>query len=159
MKFSAITSVFCLASAALAAPAAPASVEERALIQLEPFNNFRFVNLDLAYLQAINGFDLQSFVNLQLKNNLDLSSFQSLFLEDAFTVNKILQLQQVAILSQLSAIGAFSNIDLSRVKLGGFNFAQIATIANFPLNTLINTVLQPQLRVVVDQTPPLTIII
>lgn len=159
MKFSAITSVVCMASAALAAPAAPASVEERALVQLAPFNNFKFANLDLAYLQAINGFDLQSFVNLQLKNNLNLSGFQSLFVEDAFTVNKILQLQQVALLSQLSAIGAFGNLDLSRVQLGQFNFAQIAAVANFPLNNVVDQLLKPQLQLIVQQSPPLTIII
>ncbi|KAJ1331766.1 hypothetical protein MN608_05228 [Microdochium nivale] len=163
MKFSAITSVLCLAtSAVLAAPAAPAPVTERATLSLDAFNNFRFANLDLAYLQAVNGLDLQALANLQLRNNLDLAVLQGLFRDDVFSVDRLLQLQQVALLSQLSAAGAFpAGLDLSRLQLAGagLKFAQLGLVAGFPLGSLIDQRVQPQLKVIVQQAPPITIII
>lgn len=165
MKFSAITSVLCLAtSAVLAAPAAPAPVTERATLSLDAFNNFRFANLDLAYLQAVNGLDLQALANLQLRNNLDLAVLQGLFRDDVFSVDRLLQLQQVALLSQLSAAGAFpAGLDLSRLQLAGagLKFAQLGLVAGFPLGSLIDQRVQPQLKVIVQQarksslSPPL----
>ncbi|KXJ95692.1 hypothetical protein Micbo1qcDRAFT_201049 [Microdochium bolleyi] len=162
MKFSAITSILSLASAVLAAPAAPAPAAPAA-IQLDAFNNFRFADLDLAYLQAVNKVDLQALVNLQLRNRLDLAALQGLFREQqAFDVARLLQLQQVALLSQLATIGAFpAGLDLSRLNLGAaqLDFAKLGLVANFPLGSLVDQLLQPQLKVIVDQAPPLTIII
>ncbi|KAG4223238.1 hypothetical protein PC116_g28294, partial [Phytophthora cactorum] len=92
-----VTAILASALAAVAAAAPTANSEKRAVVDLGAFNNFGFANQDLQYLLAINQFDLQAFAQLSAFNNLNIGGFESLFSNDAFDINSLLQLQQIAL--------------------------------------------------------------
>ncbi|OTB15668.1 hypothetical protein K445DRAFT_11899 [Daldinia sp. EC12] len=142
-----------LASALVAvATAAPTTTEKRAVVDLGAFNNFGFANQDLQYLLAINQFDLQAFAQLSAFNNLNIGGFESLFSNDAFDINSLLQLQQIALLSQLGSLGIFGNFDLSSLQLNVFDLGLIGGIGGFDISSLIDKSLAPQIQAIIQQT-------
>lgn len=151
--------VSALAAFATAAPAAapasssPAPAAKRLAVDLGAFNQFSFANQDLQYFNAINGFDLQSLVQLSSFNNLNLGGFQNIFVQDAFDINALLQLQQVALLSQLSGLGIFGNFDLASLQLGTLNLGLLgSSIGGFNLASLVDASLIPQLQAIIQTT-------
>ncbi|KAI0555320.1 hypothetical protein F4679DRAFT_163594 [Xylaria curta] len=145
--------IFVSALAAVAS-AAPATVtpEKRVAVDLNAFNQFAFVNQNLQYFNAINAFDLQAFEQLAAFNNLNILGFQSLFSNNVFDLNALLQLQQVALLSQLGGLGVFGNFDLSTLQLGGLNLGVVSAIGGFDIGSIIDASLQPQIQSVIQQT-------
>ncbi|KAI1482633.1 hypothetical protein F4774DRAFT_283913 [Daldinia eschscholtzii] len=142
-----------LASALVAvATAAPTTTEKRAVVDLGAFNNFGFANQDLQYLLAINQFDLQAFAQLSAFNNLNIGGFESLFSNDAFDINSLLQLQQIALLSQLGSLGIFGNFDLGSLQLNVFDLGLIGGIGGFDISSLIDKSLAPQIQAIIQQT-------
>ncbi|KAI0404178.1 hypothetical protein F4802DRAFT_256211 [Xylaria palmicola] len=147
MKASTIL-VGALAAVASAAPA----TEKRSVVDLNAFNQFSFNNLDLQYFNAINLFDLQAFEQLAAFNQLNIGGFGGLFSNDVFDINALLQLQQVALLSQLGGLGVFGNFDLSGLQLGGLNFGLVNSLGGFDLGSIIDGNLRPQIQQVIQQT-------
>ncbi|KAL7629045.1 hypothetical protein AAE478_000563 [Parahypoxylon ruwenzoriense] len=143
--------VSALAAVAAAAPTS-ASTEKRGIVDLNAFNNFGFANQDLQYLLAINGFNLQAFAQLASFNNLNIGGFQNLFVNNAFDVNALLQLQQIALLSQLGGLGLFGNFDLSTLQLNVFDLGLINGIGGFNIGSLIDQSLIPQIQAIIQQT-------
>ncbi|KAI0144308.1 hypothetical protein GGR57DRAFT_507698 [Xylariaceae sp. FL1272] len=139
--------------------AAPTTVESRSAVDLNAFNQFAFANQDLQYLLAINQFDLQAFAQLSAFNNLQIVNFQSLFSNDVFDVNALLQLQQVAMLAQLAQLGVFSNFDLSSVNFNVFDLGLANAIGGFNVGSIIDVSLVPQIQTVIAQTQFQTIVV
>ena len=150
--------VSALAAVASAAPTTT-TPEKRTAVDLGAFNQFAFANQDLQYLNALNLFDLQAFAQLSSFNNLDILGFQSLFTNDVFDINSLLQLQQIALLSQLGGLGVFSNFDLSTLQLGGLNFGLVDSLGGFDISTLIDASLIPQIQTIIQQTQFSTVVI
>ncbi|KAI1393960.1 uncharacterized protein F4822DRAFT_31850 [Hypoxylon trugodes] len=150
MKFSTIF-VGALAAVASAAPTSTAT-EKRASVDIAAFNNFGFANQDLQYLLAINGFNLQAFAQLAAFNNLNIGGFQSLFSNNVFDVNALLQLQQIALLSQLGGLGIFGNFDLGALQLNVFDLGLIGGVGGFDISSIIDQALVPQIQTVIQQT-------
>ncbi|KAI2613847.1 uncharacterized protein GGS25DRAFT_516707 [Hypoxylon fragiforme] len=145
--------VSALAAVASALPTTSSvSSEKRASIDLGSFNNFNFANQDLQYLLAINSFDLQSFAQLAAFNNLNIGGLQGLFVNNQFDINALLQLQQIALLSQLGGLGIFGNFDLSTIQLNVFDLGVIGGIGGFNVGSLIDQALIPQIQTVIQQT-------
>ncbi|KAI0537591.1 hypothetical protein GGR58DRAFT_342785 [Xylaria digitata] len=143
--------VSALAAVASAAPTT-AATEKRSAVDLAAFNQFGFANQNLQYFNAINAFNLQAFEQLAAFNNLNILGFQGLFNNNVFDINALLQLQQVALLSQLGGLGIFGNFDLSTLNLAGLNFGVIDSIGGFDIGSLIDASLRPQLASVIQQT-------
>ncbi|KAI0459359.1 hypothetical protein F5B21DRAFT_298879 [Xylaria acuta] len=150
--------VGALAAVASAAPATT-TPEKRGAVDLNAFNQFGFANQNLQYFNAINAFDLQAFEQLAAFNNLNIGGFETLFSGNAFDINALLQLQQVALLSQLGGLGVFSNFDLSSLQLGGLNFGLVNNIGAFDISSLIDVGLQPQIQSIIQQTQFSTVVI
>ncbi|GAW20047.1 hypothetical protein ANO14919_095410 [Xylariales sp. No.14919] len=150
--------VSALAAVASAAPAAT-NPEKRTVVDLAAFNQFGFANQNLQYFNAINAFNLQAFEQLAAFNNLDILGFQGLFSNNVFDINALLQLQQVALLSQLGGLGVFGNFDLSTLNLGGLNFGVINNIGSFDIGSIIDASLRPQLASVIQQTQLSTVVV
>jgi hypothetical protein len=154
------STIFVGALAAFASAAPTATTEKRAQLDLNAFNQFSFANQDLQYLNAINGFDLQAFAQLSAFNNLNIGGFESLFSNNnAFDLNALLQLQQVALLSQLGGQGVFGNFDLSSLNLGGLNLGIVDSIGGFDLGSIIDASLLPQIQSVIQSTQLSTVVI
>ncbi|KAI1395686.1 hypothetical protein F4819DRAFT_500826 [Hypoxylon fuscum] len=150
MKASTIfASVF--AAVATAAPTGT-TTEKRGVVDIGSFNNFNFGNQDLQYLLAINGFNLQAFAQLSAFNNLNIGNFQGLFVNNVFDVNALLQLQQIALLSQLGGLGVFGNFDLSSLQLSVFDLGLIGGVGGFDISSIIDQALVPQIQTVIQQT-------
>ncbi|KAK6948379.1 hypothetical protein Daesc_010145 [Daldinia eschscholtzii] len=147
-----VTAILASALAAVAAAAPTATSEKRAVVDLGAFNNFGFANQDLQYLLAINQFDLQAFAQLSAFNNLNIGGFESLFSNDAFDINSLLQLQQIALLSQLGGLGIFGNFDLGSLQLNVFDLGLIGGIGGFDISSLIDKSLAPQIQAIIQQT-------
>jgi hypothetical protein len=137
---------------ALAAVASAAPTEKRGQVDLNAFNQFSFANQDLQYFNAINAFDLQAFAQLAAFNNLNIGGFQSLFSNNLFDLNALLQLQQVALLSQLGGLGVFSNFDLSSINLNSLNLGLLNGISSFDVGSLVDASLLPQIQGIIAQT-------
>ncbi|KAI4859231.1 hypothetical protein F4820DRAFT_177349 [Hypoxylon rubiginosum] len=140
-----------LAAVATAAPTGTVT-EKRGSVDLGAFNNFAFANQDLQYLLAINGFNLQAFAQLAAFNNLNIGGFQELFVSNSFSLNDLLQLQQIALLSQLGGLGVFGNFDLSALQVNLFDFGLINSIGGFNFADVIDQSLAPQIQAVIQQT-------
>ncbi|KAI0200044.1 hypothetical protein F4808DRAFT_175601 [Astrocystis sublimbata] len=150
MQFSTIF-VSTLAAVASAAPAAT-TPEKRVNLDLNAFNKFAFANTDLQYFNAINAFDLQAFAQLAAFNDLQIGGFQNLFNNNVIDVNALLQLQQLALLSQLGSLGVFGNFDLSTLNLDILNLGLVNGIGNFNLGSLIDSGLKPQIQAIIQKT-------
>ncbi|KAI8947723.1 hypothetical protein F4801DRAFT_495059 [Xylaria longipes] len=150
--------VSALAAVASAAPATTTPVK-RTAVDLNAFNQFGFANQNLQYFNALNAFNLQAFEQLAAFNNLDIAGFESLFSNNVFDINALLQLQQVALLSQLGGLGVFSNFDLSTLQLGGLDLGVVNAIGGFDIASLIDASLQPQIQAVIQQTQVATVVV
>ncbi|KAI0508351.1 hypothetical protein F5B22DRAFT_401756 [Xylaria bambusicola] len=150
--------VSALAAVASAAPTTT-TPEKRTSIDLGAFNQFGFVNQDLQYLNALNLFDFQAFAQLASFNNLNIGGFQNIFNNNVFDINALLQLQQIALLSQLGGLGVFSNFDLSTLQLGGLNLGLVSGIGGFDVGSLIDASLVPQIQAIIQQAQFSTVII
>ncbi|KAI0872666.1 hypothetical protein GGS24DRAFT_427333 [Hypoxylon argillaceum] len=150
--------VGALAAFATAAPTTT-TPEKRTSVDLSAFNQFGFANQNLQYFNAINAFDLQAFEQLAAFNNLNIGGFESLFSSNVFDLNSLLQLQQIALLSQLGGLGVFSNFDLSSLQLGGLNFGLVNSLSSFDFSSLIDASLVPQLQAVIQQTQFSTVVV
>ncbi|KAI0848975.1 hypothetical protein F5Y00DRAFT_237243 [Daldinia vernicosa] len=148
-----------LAAVATAAPTAITTPEKRAVVDLGAFNNFNFANQDLQYLLALNKFDLQSFAQLAAFNKLNIGDFQGLFVNNNFDINSLLQLQQIALLSQLGGLGLFGNFDLSSLQLNVFNLGLIGGIGGFDISSLVDQSLVPQIQAIIQQTEITAVVI
>lgn len=148
--------VSALAAAASAAPTSTAATgcsKRSSSVDLNAFNQFSFENQDLQYFNAINGLDLNSLVQLSVSNGLDLGVFQSIFVQDVIDVNALLQLQQVALLSQLGGLGLLGGINLASVEINVLNLGLLGdSIGGFDLSSLVDQALVPQLQTVIQQT-------
>jgi hypothetical protein len=153
--------VGALAAVASAAPTTVTTTAEKRgqAIDLNAFNQFGFANQNLQYFNAINTFNLQAFEQLGAFNNLNIGNFQGLFANNVFDLNSLLQLQQVALLSQLGGLGVFGNFDLSSINLGGLNLGLVNSISSFDVSSLIDVNLVPQIQSVIQQTQFSTIVI
>ncbi|KAI1415745.1 hypothetical protein F5Y13DRAFT_135843 [Hypoxylon sp. FL1857] len=146
------TPMLVSALAAVASAAPTTTAEKRTAVDLGAFNNFGFANQDLQYLLAINDFNLQAFAQLAAFNNLNIGGFQSLFVNNAFDINSLLQLQQIALLSELGGLGVFSNFDLSSLQLNVFDLGLIGGIGGFDVSSLVDQSLVPQIQTIIQQT-------
>ncbi|KAI0834068.1 hypothetical protein F5Y06DRAFT_177745 [Hypoxylon sp. FL0890] len=153
------TTFLVSALAAVASAAPTATAEKRTQVDLGSFNNFGFANQDLQYLLAINNFDLQAFAQLSAFNNLNIGGFQSLFSNNVFDLNSLLQLQQIALLSQLGSLGVFGNFDLSSLQLNVFDLGLINGISGFDVSSLIDQSLVPQIQTIIQQTQISTVVL
>ncbi|OTB03742.1 hypothetical protein M426DRAFT_172114 [Hypoxylon sp. CI-4A] len=156
MKFS---TIFVSALAGFASAAPTAAPEKRGKVDLGAFNNFAFANQDLQYLLAVNNFDLQAFAQLSAFNNLNIGDFQSLFVNDVVDINALLQLQQIALLSQLGSIGLFGNFDLSAVQINVFDLGLIGGVGGFDVSSIVDQALAPQIQAVIQQTQINTVVL
>ncbi|KAI1104119.1 hypothetical protein F4804DRAFT_332681 [Jackrogersella minutella] len=146
------STIFTSILAAVASAAPTAVPEKRLSVDVGSFNNFGFANQDLQYLLAINGFNLQAFAQLSAFNNLNIGGFQSLFVGNSFDINALLQLQQIALLSQLGGLGVFGNFDLSALQLNVFDLGLIGGVGGFDVSSLVDQTLVPQIQTVIQQT-------
>ncbi|KAI0890228.1 uncharacterized protein GGS22DRAFT_183573 [Annulohypoxylon maeteangense] len=154
------STIFVSALAAFATAAPTSTIpEKRVNLDLGSFNNFGFNNQDLQYLLAINGFNLQAFAQLSAFNNLNIGGFQNLFVGNNFDINALLQLQQIALLSQLGGLGVFGNFDLSALQLNVFDLGLLGGIGGFDVSSLIQQSLVPQLQTVIQQTQINTVVL
>ncbi|KAI0972590.1 hypothetical protein F4678DRAFT_44092 [Xylaria arbuscula] len=149
--------VSALAAIASAAPAT-STTEKRTSVDLGAFNGFSFANQNLQYFNAINLFDLQAFEQLSSFNNLDIAAFQGLFSNNVLDINSLLQLQQVALLSQLGGLGVFSNFDLSTLNLGSLNLGLVQSLGGFDVSSIIDSSLVPQIQAIIQQTQFATVV-
>ncbi|KAI1503093.1 hypothetical protein F5X99DRAFT_135157 [Biscogniauxia marginata] len=155
--FAGVFAVF--ASAAPTTTTSTTAVEKRGVVDLAAFNNFGFNNLDLQYLNAINGLDLQAFAQLSAFNNLNIGNFQGLFGGGAFDINALLQLQQIQLLAQLGGLGIFGNFDLSAIQFNLLDFGLISGIGGFDITSLIDASLVPQIQTIIQQTQIATVVL
>ncbi|KAH6659672.1 hypothetical protein BKA67DRAFT_24445 [Truncatella angustata] len=149
MKFAAVI-VSALAAVAYAAPAK--KEETRAVVDASLFNNFAFNSQDLQYLSVINSLDFQVLQQLASVNNLNLNGFSSLFSNQAFDVNGLLQLQQIQNLIQLQQLGVLGGFDLSTLALSQVNLGLINNIGGVDLTKFVNAALLPQIQTIIQQS-------
>lgn len=114
-------------------------------------NNFGFNNLDLGYLASVNNLDFQILAQLSQVNEFDVLQFGSLFNNDVFDVNSLLQFQQLATLIQLSSLGAFNGLSLSGLNFNNLGFGLISNVNSFAFGGLIDQSLVPQLTSIANQ--------
>ncbi|KAI8221898.1 hypothetical protein K4K57_005148 [Colletotrichum sp. SAR 10_99] len=149
MRFS---TVFVSAFAAFAA-AAPTINEPRANVDLSQLNNLQgFRNLDLNYLLALNGLNLQGLGQLGQVNNLNVLAFQNLFGAQNFDLNALLQLQQLSTILAIQQQGVFGNVNLANLNFGGLNLGLINGIGQVNLGQFIDQALIPQITQIVQQS-------
>ncbi|KAI2602830.1 hypothetical protein GGR54DRAFT_464662 [Hypoxylon sp. NC1633] len=153
------TTLLVSALAAVASAAPTSAAEKRTSFDLNSFNNFGFANQDLQYLLAINGFNLQAFAQLGAFNNLNIGGFESLFNNNVFDINALLQLQQIALLAELGGLGIFGNFDLSSLQLNVFDLGLINGVGGFDISAIIDQSLAPQIETVIQQTDITTVVI
>ena len=152
------TSVIVCALAALvsAAPAPQGDAQKQAQLeqQKQALNNLQFKNIDVAYALAVNRLDnngLTSLVaSLAQANNLNLGAFQSIFNNNVFDVNALLQIQQLQLLGQLQALGALNNVNLAALQLQVLNLGVIQNLGGINLVQFVNPAVVPQVRDVVN---------
>ncbi|EQB59000.1 hypothetical protein GCG54_00008019 [Colletotrichum gloeosporioides] len=149
MRFS---TVIVSAFAAFTA-AAPTTNEPRANVDLSQLNNLQgFRNLDLNYLLALNGLNLQGLGQLGQVNNLNVLAFQNLFGAQNFDLNALLQLQQLSTILAIQQQGVFGNVNLANLNFGGLNLGLINGIGQVNLGQFIDQALIPQITQIVQQS-------
>ncbi|KAH8889890.1 hypothetical protein GQ53DRAFT_842763 [Thozetella sp. PMI_491] len=142
--------VSALATLAAAAPAK--EVSERSNFDLSLLNNlnsFNQVNLD--YLLNINSLQLGLLGQLGLNQNFNILSFQSLFQNNAFDLNSLLQLQQLQVLLQFQQLGVLNGFDLSSLALSNVNLGLLGNIGSLDLTQFIQASAIPQIQVIAGQ--------
>lgn len=137
MKFSTVI-VSALAAFASAAPAETQS-EKRAALDIGKLNNYRFANQNFGYLGQINSLNFGAISQLVTVNNFNaIAAFQTLFVNQVFDINSLLQLQQLQTLIQFQQLGVLSAFDLSTLQLQTINLGLINSVGGFDLNTLLS---------------------
>ncbi|KAK0391214.1 hypothetical protein NLU13_0715 [Sarocladium strictum] len=165
MKFSTILSGL-FAATAIAAPVSSSTAtttEARDVVDTSPnplsartvfnagsFNNLRFNQIDLRYLQGLNAFDLQLFQTLSVRNNLDVVFFQNVFNAQVFDINALLQLQSLHTLLLIGRTGVFNSFDLRGLQFSNLNFGLINSLAGVDLVQFIDTSFSSQIQTVAD---------
>ncbi|TDZ40608.1 hypothetical protein C8035_v005538 [Colletotrichum spinosum] len=142
-------------TSALAATSATAALTttSRARIDLGGLNNLQgFRNLDLNYLLALNGLNLQGLGQLGQANNLDLGLFQGLFAAQNFDLNALLQLQQLSTLLAIQQQGVLGNVNLGGLNLGGLDLGLIQGIGQLNLGQFIDQALVPRITQIVQNS-------
>lgn len=157
MKFSTVFAG-ALATIASAAPTTTttdltAAAEKRGAFDASSLNNLAFNSLNLGYLNAINSLNVNQLQQLAVNNNLNALAFQSLFSASSFSVDNILQLQQLQTLLQLQQLGVFNNaaVDLSGLNLQVLQLGLVQGVGAFDLGSLVDASLVPQITTVVQQ--------
>ncbi|KAM5385339.1 hypothetical protein ACJZ2D_000980 [Fusarium nematophilum] len=168
MKFSVVfTTLF--AALASAAPQGPGNEgENRGLNASRPEGGDRgdgrgdggdgrqdMKQIDLEYLLKINDVDLRLLVDLGRRNNLNVGIFEELFRSEVFSLESLLQLQQLSTFLAIAETGVFDRLDLSRLSLdtlGELNLGLIENIARVDLGQFIDDNVRPQIIVVVQQS-------
>ncbi|KAL0933138.1 uncharacterized protein CTRU02_212101 [Colletotrichum truncatum] len=149
MRFSTIL----VSAFAVFAGAAPTTNEPRANVDLGRLNNLQgFKNLDLNYLLALNGLNLQGLGQLGQLNNLNVLTFQNLFAAQNFDLNSLLQLQQLSTLLAIQQQGVFNNVNLGNLNLGGLNLGLIQGVGQVNLGQFIDQALLPQITQIVEKS-------
>ncbi|EHA54698.1 hypothetical protein MCOR27_001216 [Pyricularia oryzae] len=158
MKFSAII-VSALAAFVTAAPtstpeATTTELQTRAFaFDLNAFNNFQFVNQDLAYLNVLNQFAFNNIHGLAVNNGLNLNAFQGLFAQQQFDLNSLLLLSQLHTFNQIASLGVLNNFNLQafqfqNFQLGllqpGFNQIQLGQFITPTVGTQIGGIAKQQ---------------
>lgn len=152
MKFSTIlVSAFAAFSAATPTPEV---IAERGAVNSSSEanrNGLAFNQVDLNYLLKINDLDLRLLQTLSRKNNLNLQEFRDLFRADVFSLEVLLQLQQLSTLLAIADTGIFDRFDLSRLPLGDLKLGLIEGIARLDLAEFIDKALRPQIIIIAKQ--------
>ncbi|RYP18394.1 hypothetical protein DL767_009843 [Monosporascus sp. MG133] len=138
--------ISALAAVASAAPAATGIQEKRGRMDLGEYNNFAFANEELQYFNAINDLDMKALVKLSDSKNLDISDFKRVFVRDELDIDALLQLQVVALLSQLAAVGLFDDFDVAVIKVKTIDLGLLSDLGRFDVSSLIDDSLVPNLR-------------
>ncbi|RYO98365.1 hypothetical protein DL764_007118 [Monosporascus ibericus] len=138
--------ISALAAVASAAPAATGSLEKRGRMDLGEFNNFDFANEKLQYFDAINKLDLEAFAKLSAFKKLDISDFKRVFVRDELDINALLQLQVVAVVSQLADVGLFDDFDVAVIKIKTLDLGLLSDIGRFDIDSLIDDSRVPLLK-------------
>ncbi|KAF4469125.1 hypothetical protein FALBO_3996 [Fusarium albosuccineum] len=110
-----------------------------------------FGQLDLNYLLKVNELDLGLFQTLGRRNNLNVIVFQELFTSQQFSLESLLQFQQLSTLLSIAGTGIFDNLDLSRLSLGSVNLGLIQDIGRVDLAQFIDQRLVPQITVIAQE--------
>lgn len=155
MQFSTLITGTIAAAATLAAAApalAPApATEKRGVFDAASFNNLAFGSVNLGYLNVINSLDLQLLQQLAISNNFNAVAFQQLFSSNSFSVQNLLELQQLQTLLQLGQLGVFNQFDLGSLQLQSLQLGLIQNVGGFDLGSLIDASLVPQITTIVQQ--------
>ncbi|CAK7214119.1 hypothetical protein SCUCBS95973_002030 [Sporothrix curviconia] len=145
------TSILFSALAATVAIAAPAQdVQARTSFDLSQLNNLSFENQNFQYLNVVNSLDLQLLSQLGSVNNFNILSFQNLFQQSEFSLQSLLEFQQLQMVLQLAQLGLFNGFDLSSLNFNNVNFGLINGVSNFDVNSLIDQSLVPQITQVIQ---------
>jgi hypothetical protein len=144
-----------LGALAAVATAAPTKVEPRGrdfsnFGDFSSINNFDFSNQDLQYLSLVNSLDFAVLAQLSQVNSFNFNQFGNVFNQQSFDVNGLLQLQQLALVSQLGSLGVFSSFDLSSLVFNQLNAGVISDVFGFNLGSVINQAVIPQVVAVVQ---------
>ncbi|KAK2681712.1 hypothetical protein RAB80_003505 [Fusarium oxysporum f. sp. vasinfectum] len=161
MKFSAF---FVIASAAfaVAAPGVATFSQERAALNESAPSRDReegrdgrlnrgglaFSQVDLNYLLRVNQLNLGKLQVLSQRNNFNVVVFQDLFASRDFSLQSLLQLQQLSTMLAIAETGIFDQFELSRLDLGNLNLGLINGIAGLNLAQFIDAALKPQITII-----------
>jgi hypothetical protein len=146
--------ISALATLAIAAPAAPATdIEARSFqFDINQFNglkNFNQVNLN--YLLNINALQLGSLGNLANVNNFNILQFQSLFQQQAFDIQGLLQLQSLHTFLQVHQLGVLNGFDLGQLQLQHLNLGLLNNVGILDLQQFISPNVVGQVQTVAGQ--------
>jgi len=148
--------VSALATLAVAAPAAPApatDLEARSFqFDANSFNNLRnFNQVNLNYLLNINSLQLGLLGNLANVNNLNILQFQSLFQQQSFDIQALLQLQSLHTFLQINQLGVLSGFDLASLQLQQLNLGLLNNVGVVDLQQFISPNIVPQVQTIAAQ--------
>ncbi|KAF4450604.1 hypothetical protein F53441_6265 [Fusarium austroafricanum] len=110
-----------------------------------------FSQVDLNYLLQVNQLNLAKLQVLAQQNRFNVNVFADLFNSRDFSLNSLLQLQQLSTMLAIAETGIFDRLELSRLQLGGLNLGLIDNIAALNLGQFINAALKPQITVISKQ--------
>ncbi|CVL00884.1 hypothetical protein FPRO06_06004 [Fusarium proliferatum] len=107
-----------------------------------------FSQVDLNYLLRVNQLNLGKLQVLSQRNNFNVVVFQDLFASRDFSLQSLLQLQQLSTMLAIAETGIFDQFELSRLDLGNLNLGLINGIAGLNLAQFIDAALKPQITII-----------
>lgn len=107
-----------------------------------------FSQVDLNYLLRVNQLNLGKLQVLSQRNNFNVVVFQDLFASRDFSLQSLLQLQQLSTMLAIAETGIFDQFELSRLDLGNLNLGLINNIAGLNLGQFIDAALKPQITII-----------